>query len=280
MARGRLVAPGLDRRADGGAGPPGRLGPDVRPAARAHLDRGGARALPRPVRSRRRPRRGVAPDGRLAQPDRSDDGAGRRRPQPRRGDRHHDPGDGHRRRGAAGPAPGHPRRHGPRPHHLRRRRERGRHVRPRDRADGRRQRARRADGAPVRADPPVAADPQGPADDARPRSPRVLPGGGRWPRRRWLRAGPRPVERGRRHPAHLQQHPPAARLGPLPPPERGGHDAGAVPGRRRGDAAHQRPRGLHARRGVHPGRERGVRLLRRGRVLRPRHRRRRAATGR
>ena len=50
---------------------------------------------------------------------------------------------------------------------------------------------------------------------------------------------------------------------------------GALPGRRRGDAAHQRPRGVHARRGVHPGRERGVRLLRGCGLLRPRHRRRR-----
>ena len=81
---------------------------------------------------------------------------------------------------------------------------------------------------------PSPAHPQGPADHARSRPPRVLPRGGRRPGRRWLRARPRPVVRRRRHPAHLQQHAPAARLGSLPAPQRGGHDAGALPGRRRG----------------------------------------------
>ena len=52
-------------------------------------------------------------------------------------------------------------------------------------------------------------------------------------------------------------------------PARPGH------GRRRRQPDHQRPGGVHAGQRVHPGRERGPRLLRRGRVLRPRHRRRR-----
>ena len=123
---------------------------------------------------------------------------------------------------------------GPGSHHVRRRRERRRHVRPRDRADGRRQRAGRADGAPVRAHPPVAAHPEGPADDARSRSPRVLPGGGRRPGRRRLRARPRPVERRRRHPAHFNNTllpPDWDRFLPL---SEAATTLGALPGRRRG----------------------------------------------
>ena len=118
---------------------------------------------------------------------------------------------------------------------MRGRRERRRHVRPRDRAAGRRQRAGRADGPPVRDHPPAAAHPRGPADDARSRSPRVLPRGGRRHDRRWLRARPGPVVRRRRHPAR----PSTTRCSPpdwdrfLPLTE-AAHDARALPGRRRG----------------------------------------------
>ena len=50
--------------------------------------------------------------------------------------------------------------------------------------------------------------------------------------------------------------------------------ARAGDGRDHGDAPDQRPRGLHAGQRVLPRRERGARLLRRGRLLRPRARRR------
>ena len=75
-------------------------------------------------------------------------------------------------------------------------------------------------------------------------------------------------------PPTFNNTPAPARLGPFPAPDRGGVDAGALPRRRRGHPARQRPGGLHAGRRVHPGRERGDRVLRGRRVLCPRHRRR------
>ena len=59
LARGRLAAPCLVAGAHGGAVAPGRLGEDIRPAARARVCRGGAAALPADV-DRRRARRGVS----------------------------------------------------------------------------------------------------------------------------------------------------------------------------------------------------------------------------
>ncbi len=100
---------------------------------------------------------------------------------------------------------------------------------------------------------PAQPDPQGPADHARPGPPRLLPrGGGRAGGRR-LRARPGPVVRRRPHPLHLQQHAAATGLGSLLAPHGGRHHARAVPRRGRGDAADQRPGGLHARWRVHPG---------------------------
>ena len=77
-ARRRRVRPGLDRvrrhpagllaRALGGDAPPGRLGEDVRAAARADLRRGGAERVPADGH-RRRARRLVAADRRLPRPE-------------------------------------------------------------------------------------------------------------------------------------------------------------------------------------------------------------------
>ena len=186
----------------------------------------------------------------------------------------------HRRRHgerAVRPPPRHPRRrrHRRRPgaNRVRGRRQRRRNVRPRDRPTGRRGGAGRADGPPVRHHPPPGAGATEPADDARPRSPRLLPRGGRRDDHGRLRARSGAVVRLGRDPRHLQQPTPRPRLGPLPPTDRGCADARARSGRRRRAPARQRPGGVHARRRVHPRRERGGRVLRGGRLLRPRHRR-------
>ena len=181
---------------------------------------------------------------------------------------------GHRRRGPPGPPAGHPRRHGPGPHHLRRRRERGRHVRPRDRRAWSastcpscrwRTSTRSPDPRrPIPKDLPTMRDPDRLVYFREEVGGLVVGGYERDPDP-WCVEGD--------DPSHLQQHAAAARLGPLPAPDRGGHDARALPGRRRGDAAHQRPGGVHPRRRVHPRRERGGGVLRGGRVLRARHRR-------
>ncbi len=89
-----------------------------------------------------------------------------------------------------------------------------------------------------------------------------------------LRARPGAVV-ARRRPGRLQRQAAGARLAAV----RGDHGRRdpARPGdRRRGrQPDDQRPGGVHPGQRVHPRRERGPRLLRRGRVLRPRHRRRR-----
>ena len=67
VARGRFVAARVQPRTVRGAAPAGRLGQDVRPPARADLGGGGQGPLPADV-DRRRPRRGLAADRRLARP--------------------------------------------------------------------------------------------------------------------------------------------------------------------------------------------------------------------
>src|SRR5438105_4104419 len=62
LARGRLAPPCFVRGADAGAGSPGRLGQDLRPAARPHLRRGSPGALPADVH-RRRARGGLVMGG-------------------------------------------------------------------------------------------------------------------------------------------------------------------------------------------------------------------------
>ena len=115
-----------------------------------------------------------------------------------------------------------------------------------------------------------------PADAARPRPADLLPRGGRRPDHGRLRArvgavGTRRASRGR-DPARLQR-----------PPARGGlaalrGDRGELLAARAGDgrdhrhAPDQRAGGVHARQRVLPGRERGARLLRGGRLLRARPR--------
>ena len=91
VARGRLAPPGVDAGALRGAPAPGGLGQDVRPAARADHRRGGPGPLPADV-DRRRPRRRLAADRRLARPVGARQRAGRGRapegrpdPRPRRG---------------------------------------------------------------------------------------------------------------------------------------------------------------------------------------------------
>ena len=77
-----------------------------------------------------------------------------------------------------------------------------------------------------------------------------------------------------RHPARLQQQAAPRGLGPLRTAVRAGHPPRAR-GRARGDrATGQRARGIHSRQRVRARRERGARAVRRGRVLRARHRRR------
>ena len=235
-----------------GAAPAGGLGQDVRPAARADLGEGGPGPLPADV-DRRRPRRGLAADRRLARSVRSGQRAGRRGASARRagppahagrGDRHGSrPRDRRDRR-----APGRANRD-----RRRRRRQRRRHVRPRDRPDGRGHGPDHPDGPPVPVHRADRGRPPGPAAAPRPGQPRLLPRGGRRPVHGWLRARPGAVV-ARWHPGRLQRQAAGARHGAFPVDHGGRHPARPGDGRRWRQPGHQRPRGLHARQRVHPRR--------------------------
>ena len=90
----------VERGAHGGAAPPGGLGEDVRPAARADLGRRGARALPAHVDGGGARRR-LAPDRRLPRPVPAHLRARRARPRGRCRDPHEHARDRHRVRGGA-----------------------------------------------------------------------------------------------------------------------------------------------------------------------------------
>ena len=269
MAPGRDAAPRVLALPARGARPAGGLGQELRSARRDRLGPGGARTVPA---ARRLERAGgaVRPDGRPPGSHRADDGLRRGRQARRREDPHRRP-----RAGGRGPRrPGDRRRHRPRRDRGRGRRERRRDLGARARAARRRRDPRGADGAPV---PDHAAD-RGRhgelPDPARPRQPRVRPRGGRRSGGRRVRAQPGPLARRHADPARLQ--PPAApgevgavradRGGCVQPDPRAAHD--------RDQPLHQRSRGVHARRRLHPGRDRGPGLLRGGGLLRPRHHRR------
>ena len=81
-------------------------------------------------------------------------------------------------------------------------------------------------------------------------------------------------------PAGLRGAAPDRGLGSLRGAHAGRRPARAVDRAGRGEALLQRPGGVHARRRVHPGRDRGARLLGRRGLLRARPRRRRAASAR
>ena len=152
----------------GGDAAPGRLGEDVRPAARADLRRGGAGAVPADGH-RRRDRRVLAADRRLPRSQPAHLRARRRRAPGRLRDLH--PHARHRDRRRA--RRGHRRAHRARRHRVRGRRQRRRHVRGRDRPAGRRAHPDRADGARVPRHPAVPrARRRAHRHDARPRPPR------------------------------------------------------------------------------------------------------------
>ncbi len=272
MARGGIAAARVLARAPAGAGAARGMGPDLRAAAADRLHGGGARALAA-VRSERDPRRRVAPDRR---PDRSEqprDGDGGGRAPRWRRDPIARPRDRHRRRTRP-----RPRRHdrARRPDRRGRRRERRRHLRHADRAPGGRRGRGRALRAPVRPDGADRRRPGRPADDARPRPPRVLPSrGGRRARHGRLRTRPRPLDGPGRPPRRLQPPPPGRGLGPVRVDRRERAVPGAGAPRRRHRPDDQRARGVLARRRVPPGTDRGGRLLRGGGVRRTRDRRRR-----
>ena len=198
VARGRVAPAGLVEGALRGAPAPGRLGEDVRAAARADLGRGGARPLPADV-DRRRPRRGLAADRRLARPVRAGAGARGRRPEARRDDP--DPHPRRRDRRRARPRD---RRRGRAPRRLarddrdRRRRQRRRDVRPGDRPAGRRHDPDHPDGPPVPLHRGDRGRPRRPAPAPRPGQPRLLPRGGRRAVHGRLRAQPGAVVARRR----------------------------------------------------------------------------------
>ena len=278
----RRPAAGVLARADGGDAPPGRLGEDVRPAARAGLGRRGARALPADGH-RRRAGCLLAAHGRLPGSEPPRIRAGRRRP-PRRLPHLHQHA---RHRDRRAPRPGAARPHRPRRHRGRRRRQRRRHVRRRDRPARRRPHPR----DPVRARVPdhAAAGPAAgrpPAHDARPRPPDLLPRGGRRAGDGRLRAQLRAVVPARRpgcDPARLQRPPARGGLGSLRGDRGQRAQAGPGDGGRPRDAADQRPGGLHARRRVLSRGDRRARALRRRGLLRARtggRRRRRPGAGR
>ena len=107
LARGGVAAAGVLPRAARGDRPPGGLGEDVRPPARADLRRGGAGALPADD-DRRRPRRRVSADRRLHRPVTAHVRARRGRAARRRRDRdqharHRDPGGAGAGRRASSP---------------------------------------------------------------------------------------------------------------------------------------------------------------------------------
>ena len=101
VARGRLIAARVEPGTVRGAAPPGRLGQDVRPAARAHHGQGGPGPLPAHV-DRWGPRRCLAADRRLAGSVGSRQRAGCRRPATRRPDPHEDAASSPSARIAAG----------------------------------------------------------------------------------------------------------------------------------------------------------------------------------
>ena len=130
------------------------------------------------------------------------------------------------------------------------RRQRRRHVREGDRGARGRERAGRADGARV-PDPEAVRAAARDADAARSVSARLLPARVGRPDHGRLRAQPRAVV-ARRDPGRLQRQ--AARGGLAALRGVDGERARARPRPRRdgGDPARQRPRGVHARRRVHP----------------------------
>ena len=110
LDRVRRHPAGLLARALGGDAPPGRLGEDVRAAARADLRRRRRRSVPADGH-RRRARRVVAADRRLPRPEPAHLRARRRRPPRRLPDLHQHARDRHRRRptaacGACAPSAG------------------------------------------------------------------------------------------------------------------------------------------------------------------------------
>ena len=280
----RRHPPRVHARARAGGAAPGRLGEDLRAAARADLRRAGARAVPADEH-RRRALRLLPAERRLPRPVAADERARRRRARGRLSHLHAHARHRHRRRARD---PRSPRVRGvqtewgpieaevvvnaggmfaaeigrmagvrvpivPFAHEYlvtQPFRERGR------------RRARRA-----------------PADAARPRPADLLPRGGRRPGHGRLRAPLRAVGArrapARRDPAGLQRPPARRGLAALRGDRRQLAQARARDGRDHRHAADQRARGVHARQRVLPRRERGARLLRRRRLLRARARRRR-----
>ena len=220
---------------------------------------------------------------------------GRRLPADRRLARSVGPGPGPRGRGPRPWRPdrdGHPGRgdrHGRRPGHRRRGRE-GRRA-----ADDPQRRwssmpgacsRRRSAGSPgstCRSSrwPTSTCSPSGstgvtpePADDARPGSPVLLPGGGRRAVHGRLRA-PSGAVVARRRAGRLQRQAPRPGLAALRRDHGRRRAPRAADRRCRDQPDDQRARGLHPGQRVHPRRERGPGVLRGRRLLRPRDRRRR-----
>ena len=215
----------------------------------------------------RRARRSVPPDRWLHRSEPAHVRARRGRAPARGGDR--DRHAGHRlRRRARADQPGRDR---ARQHRDRRRRQRRRDVRAGARRARRRERPDRPDGARVPRDEAGRASARH-ADNARPVAARLLPARVGRPDHGRLRAplcslGPR------RHPTRLQLAAPRGGLASL----RGAHGERPRPRplarRDGGREAHQRARGVHAGRGVHPRADRRARILGGRRVLRARARR-------
>ncbi len=268
VARGRFASAGLDEGAVRGAPAPGRLGQDVRAAARADHARGGPGEVPADD-ARRRPRRGLAADGRLVGSVRVGAGPRSRRALERRHDPPAHPGHRDRRRpGTRNWRRGRNEERRPRDDRGRGRRQRRRHVRAGDRAPGRRDGPDHPDGPSVPVHEPRRGSHARPPHDARPRSPLLLPRGGWRALHGRLRARPDALV-ARRHPARLQPSPARPRLAALRIDHAGRHLTGPGNRERRRHADDQRPRGVHPGQRVHPRRERGAGLLRRRRVLRP-----------
>ena len=265
VARGRDAPSRVVALPARGARPPGRLGEELRPARRDRLRGGGVPAVP-PDRRLERARRAARADGRAPGPDRAHDGVGggsqaRRCEDPDRRSRPGDPGSGRAGNGC---------RHGPRRDRGRGRRQRLGDLGQRARADGRGRDPRRADGAPV---PHHATDRRGHRavpHAPRPGQPGLRARGGRRARGRRLRAQPRPLARGHPDPGRLQPPAPPGAVGAVRADRRRSLQPDPGPSDHRDQPVHQRSRGVHARRRLHPRRDRGGRLLRRGRLLRPR----------
>ena len=200
LARARRHPPRLVAGAARGDPAPGRLGEDVRPAARDHQRGRGAGALPADV-DRRRARRGLPAARRLPRPEPADVRAGRRRAPLRRRDQHAHARDRDRARRAR---PRLPRRHRQGRDRDRGRRQRRGHGRTRRRAARRRDRADHPDGAPVPDHRAVRPGARAAADAARPRQPRLLAHRGRRARDGRLRAQSGAV-RARRHSARASR---------------------------------------------------------------------------